>query len=172
MRRRTAAARPAEAGHYAGRYVLLALTVVLLSSCTSRVDLKQALQVTDVSTGWFDAGVVDGKNKLVPSVTFTLRKAEDADVSTASLNVVFRYADSGEERDDVFVQRVDFAGNATAPITVRAPTGYTADPPQSRADMLKHSQFRDTDAEIFVRQSSSQWVSLHKVRVERQILTR
>ena len=33
----------------------------------------EALEVTDVSTGWYDAGVVDGKNKLVPSLTFRLR---------------------------------------------------------------------------------------------------
>ena len=48
----------------AGCCVLVAGSI----SCGPRVDLKQALQVTDVSTGWFDAGIVDGKNKLVPSI--------------------------------------------------------------------------------------------------------
>jgi hypothetical protein len=146
--------------------------VLILSSCSSPADLKQALQVTDVSTGWYDAGVVEGKNKLVPSVTFKLRKPDNVRLSTVSLNVVFRFADTGEERDDVFVQRVDFSGNETQPISVRAPTGYTAEPPQSRADMLKHSQFRDTDVEMFARQSSAQWVLLHKVRVARELITR
>jgi hypothetical protein len=148
------------------------IALALLPACSPRVDLKQALQVTDVSTGWFDAGVVEGKNKLVPSVTFTLRKPPEVSLSSASLNVVFR-KDNGEEHDDVFVQRVEFGGNdQTQPIVVRAATGYTGDPPQSRADMLKNSQFRDMDAEIFARQSSSQWVSLHKVRVTRELITR
>src|SRR5688572_10741409 len=153
------------------RGAVLLLGAVLLSACSSRVDLKQALQVTNVSTGWFDAGVVDGKNKLVPSVTFTLSKPADVDLSAASLNVVFR-KENGEEHDDVFVQRVEFQGTQTSPITVRATAGHTAEPPQSRADMLKHSQFQDMDAEIFARQSSSQWVSLHKVRVARELTPR
>ena len=157
----------------AGRCTLLLLVLaVVLPACYSSVDLKQALQVTDVSTGWYDAGIVDGKNKLVPSVTFKLTKSPDVRLSSASLNVVFR-KDTGEEHDDVFVQRVEFvANNETAPIVVRGTTGYTGDPPQSRADMLKNSQFRDMDAEIFVRQSSSQWIPLHKVRIVRQLLTR
>lgn len=151
--------------------VVLALAAIL-PACSSPVDLKQALQVTDVSTGWYDFGVFEGKNKLVPSITFTLRKPADARLSSVALNVVFR-KDTGEEHDDVFVQRVDFGeSNQTQPVTVRGTSGYTADPPQSRIDMLKHSSFRDMDAEIFARQSSSQWVSLHKVRIARELITR
>lgn len=167
---RVGPAGPAEAGRYVILHYVI-LLALLLAACSSNVDLKQALQVTDVSTGWFDAGIVNGKNKLVPSVTFKLRKASDVSISTASLNVVFK-KDTGEEHDDVFVQRVDFGdASETTPITVRATTGYTGDPPQSRADMLKNSQFRDMDVEIFVRKSSSQWVPLHTVRVTRQLLT-
>jgi hypothetical protein len=152
--------------------VILILPGLLLSACYSNVDLKQAIQVSDVSTGWYDAGIVAGKNKLVPSVTFRLTRPADVRLSTVALNVVFR-KDTGEEHDDVFVQRVDFGENGqTQPVTVRGTTGYTGDPPQSRAEMLKHSSFRDMDAEIFARQSSSQWVSLHKVRITRELITR
>ena len=35
------------------------------------------LQVQDVSTGWFDAGIVNGQNKLVPSITFRLKNISD-----------------------------------------------------------------------------------------------
>jgi hypothetical protein len=165
------ATAPKKAGHSVGRRAGLVLAALLLSSCSPSVDLKQALQVTVVSTGWYDFGVVDGKNKLVPSVTFTLKRPPDVKLSSAALNIVFR-KDTGEEHDDVFVQRLDFGEDgATQPITVRGTTGYTGDPPQSRADMLKNSQFRDMDAEIFARQSSSQWVSLHKVRVVRELIT-
>jgi hypothetical protein len=151
---------------------LLAATGVS-SGCSTTVDLKQSLEVTDVSTGWFDAGIVGGKNKLVPSVTFRLRKKADVDLSAVSLNLIFkRTGEEDEHWDDVFVQRVPFAeGQQTAPVTVRAETGYTGDPPQSRAEMLKHSQFRDMSVQIFARQSSSQWVELHKVDVQRLLLT-
>ena len=30
---------------------------------------QQTLQVTDVAGGWHDVGIVDGKNKLVPSLS-------------------------------------------------------------------------------------------------------
>jgi hypothetical protein len=140
-----------------------------LPACRAAVDLKQFVQVVDVAGGWFDAGIVDGKNKLVPSLTFRMKNNAEADISSLSLNVVFK-ADQ-ENVDDVFVQRVEFKGDETEPITVRARYGYTADPPQSRAEMLQNSQFRDMEAQIFAKQSSSQWVELHRLKIPRQLLT-
>lgn len=146
-------------------------SALFISACGKAVDLKQATQITDVSSGWFDAGIQDGKNKLVPSITFKINENPGTDLSSLSLNVVFRIAGEQEHWDDVFVQRVDFSGDATAPITVRSQFGYTGDPPQTRADMLKNSQFRDMEAQIFAKQSSSQWVELHDVKIVRQLLT-
>jgi hypothetical protein len=153
--------------------ILLGVLATALSStgCGKAVDLKQALHITDVSSGWFDAGIQDGKNKLVPSVTFRITKTPEADLSSLSLNVVFRVVGEQEHWDDVFVQRVDFKGDSTDPITVRSKFGYTGDPPQTRADMLKNSQFRDMEAQIFAKQSSSQWVELQSVKIARQLLT-
>jgi hypothetical protein len=141
------------------------------SACGKPVDLKQATQITDVSSGWFDAGIVDGKNKLIPTITFRISKTSGVDLSSLSLNVVFRVAGEQDHSDDVFVQRVDFSGDTTAKITVRSQFGYTGDPPQSRADMLKNSQFRDMEAQIFAKQSSSQWVELHGVKIARLLIT-
>jgi hypothetical protein len=153
---------------------VLGLLASALSSaaCAKPVDLKQATQITDVSTGWFDAGIQDGKNKLIPSVTFRIKRNPGVDLSSLSLNVVFKAIGEQEHWDDVFVQRVDFSGAATAPITVRSQFGYTGDPPQTRADMLKNSHFRDMEAQIFAKQGSSQWVELHGVKIARQLLTR
>jgi hypothetical protein len=148
------------------------LSAVAVSACSKPVDLKQALQITDVKGGWFDAGIVDAKNKLVPSVTFRLKKTGDIDIPALSLNVVFKRDGDTDHWDDVYVQRVDFIdGSQTAPITVRSETGYTGDPPQTRAEMLKNSQFRDMEAQIFAKQSSSQWTELQRVRIPRQLLT-
>lgn len=157
-----------------GPALAFVLSTLSASACSSPVDLKQAVQATDVTSGWFDAGVVGGKNKLVPTVTFRLKKAADADVPPLALNVVLkREGDTETDHwDDIYVQRVDFVdGVQTAPITVRSETGYTGDPPQSRLEMLRHSGFRDMDAQIFAKASSSQWIELHRLRIARQLLT-
>src|SRR4051812_9297644 len=108
------------------------LTVVLTSACRPAIDLKQALQVTDISSGWFDAGIQNGKNKLVPSVTFKLKKNGDVNMSSVSLNVAFNFVGQTDHIDDVYVQSVPFTGNETAPIVVRTQWGYTGEPPQTR----------------------------------------
>lgn len=151
--------------------VTLCAAFLAPAACGPDIDLKQALQVTDESSGWFDAGIQDGKNKLVPSVTFRLRKAGDVPITSLSLNVVYRFVGEEEHQDDVFVQRVDFAGPQTSPIPIRSKWGYTGDAPQSRADMLKHSQFRDVEAQIFAKHGAGQWVELRRVKIERQLLT-
>jgi hypothetical protein len=153
------------------RLSLVAVLAALISACGPPVDLKQSLQVTDVSSGYFDAGVQAGKNKLVPSVTFKLKKGADVKLSSVSLNVGFLFAGTTDHADDVYVQSVPFEATETKPITVRTQWGYTGDPPQSRAEMLTNSQFRDMEVQIFAKQSSSQWIELQRVPVTRQLLT-
>src|SRR6476469_64414 len=88
---------------------------LLLAACGRPVDLKQSLQVTDVTGGYHDAGIVDGKNKLVPSVTFRLKKSTDDSLRPLSVNVVFKKlprpgvavppgSPAEEDWDEVFVQ--------------------------------------------------------------------
>jgi hypothetical protein len=151
-------------------FCIVVTTGLVSAACTKEVDVKQAVQVTDVTTGWFDAGVVDGKNKLVPSATFRLRTS-DQDLSSVALNIVFKFADNGEDYEEIFKQRVPFQNGQTELLTVRSQTGYTGEPPQTRAEMLKNSNFRDMEAVIFVRQAAAQWVELHRVRLNRQLLT-
>ena len=155
------------------RVCCLTAALVLSASCTKPVDVRQTLEMTDISSGWFDVGVVNGRNKIVPSATFKLRKKGPADFERLSINALFRAVD-GKESDldnDVFVQRVDFTSSETAPIRIRAENGYTADPPQSRADMLKHSQFRDMRVQILVKVGSSQWADVGWIDIKRQLLT-
>jgi hypothetical protein len=152
--------------------VALLLACCTLPACSTPVDLKQAVEASDVSTGWFDAGIVEGKNKLVPSVTFRLKKKGDVNVSTVSINVVFKPVGTDDHFDEVYVQRLDFSGAETAPITVRAKVGYTGDPPQTRAEMLKNTYFKDMEAQIFAKAGSAQWVPLHSTPIVRQLLTK
>jgi hypothetical protein len=157
--------------------VLLSVGVVS-ASCTSSIDVKQALELTDTSGGWFDAGIKDGKNKIVPSVTFRLRRKPDVDLDAVSLNVVFRHppapgTNTEDEWGEVFIQNARFTeGPQTSPLVVRTENGYTGDPPQSRLDLLKNSQFRDVRARVFAKYSSTQWVEIGAIDVPRQLITR
>lgn len=158
---------------------LLALALAAAASCTRSVNFKQALQVTDVSGGWYDAGIVDGKNKLVPTVSFRVRKPADVRLRSISLNVHFKRVidpskpglEGEEEADEVFLQTVEFAdGTQTELLPVRSPTGFTGE--QARAEMLQHSQFRDFRARVFAKESSTTWVELLTFDIPRTVLTK
>jgi len=154
---------------------VVALLLVSLAGCGAPVDVKQVVQITDISGGYFDAGIKDGKNKLTPSITFTVKKTTDDAVRPLALNLAFKKITPGgeEDFDDFYVQSVNFGdGNVSQPLTVRTETGYTADPPQSRADMLKHKQFQDLRVVFFAKHSSSNWVELARFDLPRTLITR
>ena len=151
------------------------------SGCSAPVDLKQALQVTDVTAGYFDAGIVDGKNKLVPSVTFRLKKSVEDSLRPLSVNVSFKQlpqagtavapgSPAESDWDEVFIQSVPFDSNQSAPLTFKAKNGYTGDPPQSRAEMLKNKYFQDVRVRVFAKHSASQWVEIATLDIPRQLL--
>jgi hypothetical protein len=160
--------------------LVLSLALVF-AGCSRPVDLKQVLQMNDLSGGFFDAGIVDGRNKLIPSLTLRLKKTTDDSIRPLSLNVVFKKlppkgaavapgSAAEEDWDEAFVQNVPFDGNQTALLTIRPKAGYTGDPPQSRADILKHSQFQDVRVHIFAKHSASQWVEIGTFDIPRQVL--
>ena len=57
--------------------LLLSAAVVSAAACGPAVDLTKGLEVAIVSSGWYDAGIVNGQNKLVPSITFTVTNASN-----------------------------------------------------------------------------------------------
>jgi hypothetical protein len=153
---------------------LILLTLTASAACSRPVDLATALQVTDVSTGWFDSGIVNGQNKLVPSVTFRLKNASTDRLRSVQLNTLFMLLPENEEWDATLTQGVlgqglD-AGASTPSITVRGKVGFTSAEP--RAEMLQHRLFKDVNVRIFAKYGSSQWVRLGEYRVARQLLTR
>lgn len=158
----------------AGTAAAVIVLAGLPAGCSKPVDLKQTLTISDQSAGYFDAGIVDGRNKLLPSVTFKLNKSINDDLRPLSLNVAFKRLsgpDGAEEDfDESYIQGVTFNGNQTAPITVRPTAGYTGDPPQSRADMLKNSQFRDIRVHVFAKHGSDQWVEIGAIDLPRQLI--
>ena len=157
------------------------LAALVAAGCSKPVDLKQALQVVDPVTGYHDAGVVDGRNKIVPTVTFRLKKSTDDSLRPLSLNVAFKKLPAAgvavapgspaeEDWDEKYVQSVPFDGNQTAALTFQAAAGYTADPPQTRADMLKNRYFQDVRVHVFAKHSASQWVEIATFDIPRQLV--
>ncbi len=158
---------------------LLAWALAAAASCSQSVDFKKVLQVTDVSGGWYDFGIVDGKNKLVPSMTFRIRKPAEVRLRSVSLNIQFKKVidpskpgpDGEQEFDEVFLQTVEFTeGTQSVLLTVRPQTGVTGDPPQTRAEILQHRMFQDVRARVFAKESSTKWVELLAFDIPRTVL--
>jgi hypothetical protein len=150
---------------------LLAVSLAT-SSCSAGADVATALQVVDVSTGWFDAGIVNGQNKLVPSVTFKLKNISDAPVTTLQANVLFHRINSAEEWGSGFLRVAGSDGlapNATTDaLVVKSDLGYTGT--EARADMLKNSHFVDAKVRILAKSGSNYWQPLGEYQIERRLL--
>jgi hypothetical protein len=149
--------------------------LVACAGCSSNVDVKAQLKAAEVTTGWFDAGIVEGsKNKLVPTVQFQLQNVSTQPVASVQVNAVFRLVNEQEEWGSAFARGIGpdglGPGSSTAPIVLRSQLGYTGEQP--RAELLQHSQFKDAKVEIFAKYGSQQWVKIHETPVKRQLLTR
>lgn len=151
--------------------VLLALTA---SACGPKIDLKSALAVENVSTGWADLGVVSGQNKIVPSITFAFKNQGTNTISTLQGNVIFRRVGEDEEWGAGFLRVTGSEGLApgatTQPFTVNSTLGYTGTEP--RAQMLANKQFVDARAQVFAKYASTQWVLIAEFPVERRLITK
>jgi len=153
--------------------VLLALSVSV--ACGPTVDLTKGLQVTIANSGWYDLGIVNGQNKLVPMVTFTLRNTSDQKLVTLQINALFRRVTENTEWGSGFVTVVGSQGLApgatTDPVTIKSQLGYTGSE-QSRQEMLQNTHFVDAKVELFGKYGSTQWVLLGTYPITRQLLTK
>ena len=157
-----------------GLILILAFALFGLGCGGPAVDLKQALQVDLVSTGWLDVGVVDGKNKLVPTVSFTIKNISDQKlVSLQMMGSFFRVSDTASEWGNTLLNVAGSEGLApgvtTPTLTMKSPLGYTGTDP--RADMLKNAQFVDATVKLIAKYAATQWTHLREVPVQRKLLT-
>lgn len=158
------------------RLLLLALAAAASAHCTPPVDLTRGIQVLGVSTGWYDAGISGGQNKLVPSITFKLKNLSNQKLPVLQVQALFkRVAGPDEWRDGAsdFRQIVGSEslppGQTTPPVTLRSPLGYTGTDP--RQQMLQSKSFVDAKADLFVKYGSSEWTRVGEYPVERQLIT-
>jgi hypothetical protein len=139
----------------------------------AKVDLAKDIKATQVTTGWFDAGIVDGKNKLVPSASFSITNHSGSKLSGLQIFSVFRLVGDTEELgSSLIVLRGDeaLAPNGTSkPVTVRAHWGFTGEQP--RTQMLMHREFRDAHIEIFAKFGAEAYVKIADAPITRQLLT-
>jgi hypothetical protein len=153
------------------------LAVLILNSalgCNRGIDPTTVLEPTDVVTGWYDAGIIEGgKNKLVPSITLKFRNKSTEPVRSVQVNAVFRRVGEEEMWGEHFGWAVQHnpleAGATTEPIVLRSTLGYTGEQP--RAQMLQNKEFVDAKVDIFLKQGSRVWAKLAEFPIERQLLT-
>lgn len=145
--------------------------VVSAPACGPGADVSTAIQVLEVSSGWYDAGIVNGQNKLVPSVTFKLKNISDQPVTTLQANVLFHRVNSPEEWGSGFLRVAGSeglqAGATSDMLTVKSDLGYTGT--ETRADMLKNSQFVDAKVRILAKAGSNYWHPLGEFPIERRL---
>lgn len=155
--------------------LLVLLAVVSSVACGPTVDLTKGLQVDIINSGWYDLGIVNGQNKLVPSVTFTLHNVSDQKLVTLQINALFRRVSENSEWGSGFLTVSGSQGLApgatTDPITIKSQLGYTGSD-QSRQEMLQNAQFVDAKVELFGKYGSIQWVRLGSYPITRQLLTK
>jgi hypothetical protein len=143
-------------------------------SCRTEPEATQALVVTDVVTGWLDKGIVDGQNKLVPTISLKVRNGADRSLSYLQINAIFRIVDDTEELGSKVIwatQGEDMQpGASRGPFNLSSDLGYSS--PAPRTQMLQHSMFKDAKVELFVKQGSRQWARLGEYRIDRQLFTK
>ena len=159
---------------HARPWILLLLTAAVCG-CGPAVDLTKGLQVLDPTSGWVDAGIVDGQNKLVPSISFKLKNVSDQTLKALDLNAVFKRVNEQDEWDSSGLRNPGgsggFAAAATTDLlTINSNQGYKS--PEPRLDMLKNSHFVDAKVELFAKYANTQWVRLGDYPIARQLIVR
>ena len=156
--------------------VLVAATGILTScsgSAAPRQDVGKLLAVTDVKTGWYDAGIENGMNKLVPTLILTLKNVSGQTVKLVQLNAVIRRVGETDEWGGAYTRAIGSEGLApgasTAPISLRSNLGYTSTDP--RAKMLQNKLFVDAKIQLFAKYGGSNWVKLGEYPIARELLT-
>jgi hypothetical protein len=156
------------------RVLGILLAALATAGCTEPVDLTTGVELLDVSTGWHDAGVVNGQNKIVPSISFKLRNASDQNLVVLQANAIFRQLTETEEWGSGFATIVGGEGlppGATSDVvTLHSTRGYTGTDPIS--EMLNNSQFVDAKVNLFAKYGSVAWTPVGEVAIERRLIPR
>jgi hypothetical protein len=156
------------------RNVFLACLLICASAagCTPTREVEKDLKLVDVSTGWYDLGVVNGQNKLVPSVSLQLQNISNEDISRVQINAIFRRVGEEQAWGEHFVRAIGADGLAPGKVgpklVFRSTLGYTGS--QSRQQMLQNREFVDAKVDVFGKHGSRTWVKMGEFKVDRALI--
>ena len=150
----------------------LVLVSAVFAGCASR-EVEKDLRVVDVRTGWYDMGIVDGQNKLVPSISVKLENVSQEEISNVEFQGIFRLVNEDKTWGDHFIRAIGrdglAAGGTSQPLVLRSPRGYTGS--DARLKMLENKEFVDARVTLFGKHGSRQWVKMGEFPIDRQLLT-
>jgi hypothetical protein len=153
-------------------FLLLAASVCAVAGCAAR-EVEKDLKVVDVRTGWYDMGIVDGQNKLVPSVSLKLENVSADGIGDVEFQGIFRRVDEDKTWGDHYIRAIGRdglpPGATTGAIVLRSQRGYTGS--EARLKMLENKDFVDAKVTVFGKHGSRQWVRMGEFPIERQLLT-
>ena len=157
------------------RVVVFTLALALSgSACRPTVDLTQGVRIERATTGWVDVGIVDGLNKLVPAVTFTVKNVSDQPLPALQVNAIFRRVTEtdgwGDRFKSVSGSRGLAPGAAVGPLMLEAQLGYTGSDPAEA--LLHHSQFVDVKVDVYAKYGSTQWTFVGGYMIARHLIDR
>lgn len=151
--------------------VLVVAALAGAGSCTPAIDLATSIKVTDVLTGFYDWGIQDGMNKLVPSITFKLTNIGTRPVDSVQVTVAFWFEGADGPNDDKQVQAISTTavqpGQSSDAITIRSDFGFTHAGP--RAEMFQNRDFKDVTAKLFAKRGGK-IVRLGEFKLDRRML--
>ncbi|MEO8482116.1 MAG: hypothetical protein ABI634_07905 [Acidobacteriota bacterium] len=151
--------------------ILLAAFLFSSVSCGPGVDLATALKVTDTFSGYYDFGIVNGLNKLVPSISFRLQSSATVPITQVQLIVGFWQKGADGDLDSREVTGIGSTaltpGGNTDPILVRSAAGYTI--AQPRSELFTNSEFKDFTAKVFAKRAGK-IVPLGEFPIEHRII--
>ena len=147
------------------------VALVVASACGPDVDVAKSITVTDVISGYYDNGLKNGWNYLMPSITFRLANSAPSSVTGLELTVAYWQDGKDGEWDSVLLQRIGNdtipAGGKSDPVTVRGTVGYRLE--DVRNNLFTHHSFVDVTAKIFARRGGRIY-PIGNVKLEHQIL--
>lgn len=146
--------------------------LVFCTACGPTLAVGEAIAISVAGSGWYDAGIVNGQNKLVPAVSVSIKNVSDRKLLLLQVNSLFRQVNATEEWGSAFVTAAGSEGLApgeTKTVLLKSNNGYTGSG-ETRQEMLQNGHFVDAKVEVFVKYASLQWVKMGEYPITRQLL--
>lgn len=150
-----------------------------LAACTPPLDLTKDIAIVDVTSGWYDAGIVKDaegdKNRLVPAISFSLKNTTaDKTIRGVQINAVYRrVVEKDMEWGTTWVYGIGSdglkPGATTKLLVLRGDRAYLG--LQPRLQMLQNRDFVDATVDVMAKYDAQQWTKLGTFPITRQLLT-